>query len=322
MRAADRLSQALGANISESMGARRGDLGAGGALASNPFPAGAVHGGPGTDKYQGAARVKDAFAIEIDRLSPDPNQPRKEFDTEELGRLAASLKARGQLQPIRVRYDAGANTWVIISGERRYRAAKLAGLTTLVCVEAKGSPTSEDILEDQLVENCVREDLKPIEQARAFSALLDRRGCSYRQLAESLNISHQTVVRALALLELPTDIQAKVDAGTVSASSAAEVARIDDEPTRRDLIAQVESGRMTRDDVTRAVKAHGANANAKGKGALRGKSRPPLDDRPRRASNGVKIRVEATPKHSLADVVSALRELAARLEDGLGQNAA
>ena len=63
--------------------------------------------------------------------------------------------------------------WIIVSGERRYRAAQRAGLPTLICVEVKGAPTPEEVLEDQLVENCVREDLKPIEQARAFKALIE-----------------------------------------------------------------------------------------------------------------------------------------------------
>ena len=209
----------------------------------------------------------------------------------------------------------GGRRWVIVAGERRYRAARLAGLATLICVEAKGRQSPDDRLEDQLVENCVREDLKPVEQAHAFRALLDRRGCSYRQLAESLNISHQAIVRALALLDLPDDLQAKVDAGAVPASAASEVARIADASERREILARVEAGAMTRDDVTRAVKSRGA----KGRGA---RPTPPIDDRPRRAGNGVKVRVVATPKHTLADVAAALREVADRLEAGPSGEAA
>jgi ParB family transcriptional regulator, chromosome partitioning protein len=312
MKAADRLSQALGAHISESMGAHTG---AGGLAGSGPFPAAVVHGGPGAGKYRGAARIKDAFAVDLDRLVPDPDQPRKEFDPDELDRLAASLKARGQLQPARVRYDEEADRWVIVAGERRYRAARLAGLGTLICVEAKGQQSPDDRLEDQLVENCVREDLKPVEQAHAFRALLDRRGCSYRQLADSLNISHQAIVRALALLDLPEDLQAKVDAGAVPASAASEAARIADASERREILARVEAGAMTRDDVTRAVKSRGAKGR-------RARPTPPIDDRPRRAGNGVKVRVVATPKHSLADVAAALREVADRLEAGPSGEAA
>jgi ParB family chromosome partitioning protein len=324
MKAADRLSQSLGANIAESMGAGR----VGGEPAGNPFPSGpAVHGGPTSEKYRGAARIKDAFAIELDRVGPDPDQPRKEFEEESLARLTESMKTRGQLQPIRVRYDEGRAMWVIISGERRYRAAQLAGIATLVCVEVKGTLTPEQVLEDQLVENCVREDLKPIEQARAFKALLDQRGYSYRQLADALSISHQAVVRAMALLHLPSDIQDKVDAGAVSASAAAEAARIGDDSERRAIISRVELGEMTRDDVTRTVRertagAAGRQGRGAGKGRGKAKPRPPVDERPRRAVNNVKVRIEASSKHTLADVIAALREIADRLEAEHAQEAA
>jgi ParB family chromosome partitioning protein len=323
MKAADRLSQTLGANIAESMGARWTS----GEQPNQPFPTGqAVHGGP-AEKYRGAARLKDAFAIELTRLATDPDQPRKEFDEESLDRLAQSMEARGQLQPIRVRFEEARGMWIIISGERRYRAAQRAGLPTLICVEAKGTPTPEEVLEDQLVENCVREDLKPIEQARAFKALLERRGYSYRQLGEALSISHQAVVRAMALLELPADIQEKVDAGAVPASAAAEAARIVDEGEQRAIIARVESGDMTRDEVTRVVRERTSGAashqgRGAGKGRSRAKARPPVDDRPRRAANNVKVRIEASAKHTLADVIAALREIADRLEADNAQEAA
>lgn len=308
MKAADRLSKALGSHINESMGAKR----AGGEEAgSNPFPTGAA--GPGAEKYKGAARVKDAFSIELGRLARDPEQPRKEFDPEELERLAESLRTRGQLQPIRVRYDERLGRWVIVSGERRYRAAMTAGLATLVAVEAKGDVTPEDLLEDQLVENCVREDLKPIEQARAFRALIDRRGYSYRQLADVLSVSHQVVVRALALLGLPVELQEKVDAGTVSPTVAVEVGRVEDERERRELIAEVESGALTREDVVKVVRSRASRGGQGGARAVR-KGGPPVDDRPRKAGNGVKVRIEATARHSIADVVRALRDVADLLE--------
>src|SRR5262245_2485818 len=138
MKTVDRLSQALGTNIAESMGAKWTS----GESSGNPFPSGAaVHGGPASEKYRGAARIKDAFVIALDRIAPDPEQPRKEFDAESLAQLAGSLKSRGQLQPIRVRYEEARAMWVIVAGERRYRAALQAGLPSLVCVEVKGSPT-------------------------------------------------------------------------------------------------------------------------------------------------------------------------------------
>ena len=315
MKAADRLAKQLGAHIDESMGATRpgspSGMFPGGAGA---FPTGVVHGGP--EKYQGSSRIKDALAIEVERITPDPDQPRKEFEPEALQSLASSLRDRGQLQPIRVRWSAEIGRWVIVSGERRWRAARMAGLATLACVEAKGEMTPAEILEDQLVENCVREDLKPIEQALAFRALLDSRGCSARQLAESLGISHQAVGRALALLKLPEELQQQVDAGLVPASAAAEVARIDDDKVRREIAGKVASGELTRDQAVEAVRRETEDRSknkaggGKGRGA-RAKTKPPTN-RVIRTSNGHKITVEHRRGITPSALVEALEEATAK----------
>ncbi len=303
MKAADRISERLGAYIDESMGAAR-PAGAGGAF---PTPgAGVVHGGP--DKYQGAARIKDALAIEVERIVPDSNQPRKDFDQDALAELAASLKARGQLQPIRVRWDEGLGKWVVIAGERRYRAALQAGLPTLACIEAKGPLTEDDILEDQLVENCLREDLKPIEQAKAFKALLQRRGCSYRQLAESLHISHQAIVRALALLDLPEDLQGRVEAGKLAPSVAYEVSRLEGPDQQREVAARVVEEGLNRAEATDVVRrAVGKSARPKGRGA--GKARKVMF----RTSPGPKITVEFRKGLDDELILAALADAMARI---------
>ena len=111
MKASEKLRSIAGANIAESMSRHQG--GAGGSpnlQAARPAD---------QDRFTGLNRVKGAFQIPPDRITPDPNQPRKEFDSEGLERLAQSLKERGQLQPIRVRWDAEMGKWVIITGERR-----------------------------------------------------------------------------------------------------------------------------------------------------------------------------------------------------------
>src|SRR5262245_23845147 len=116
---------------------------------------------------EGRRRLDAGCMIRLDRIGPDPAQPRKEFDEESLARLADSMRSRGQLQPIRVRWDDSADRYTVVVGERRYRAALLAGMEAIACVVVAGSPTPEDLLEDQLVENALREDLRPIEQAQA-----------------------------------------------------------------------------------------------------------------------------------------------------------
>ena len=324
MKAAERLAQRLGANIDESMGAARPG-GAGGVVHGGPgnFP-GVVHGGP--EKFQGSSRIKDALAIELDRIIPDPDQPRKEFEPEALGSLASSLKDRGQLQPIRVRWSAEAERWVIVSGERRWRAATMAGLATISCIEAKGQMSPGDILEDQLVENCIREDLKPIEQARAFRALLDIRGCSARQLAESLRISHQAVGRALSLLTLPAELQRQVEAGLVPPSAAAEVAKVKDDSARREIANQIAAGELTRDETVQAVRQATTRPRPtatarKGRGGLKSKPKLPTE-RTIRTSLGLKVTVEGRKGIEPAAMVAALREATAKVEAELSNDQA
>jgi ParB family chromosome partitioning protein len=146
---------------------------------------------------------------------------------------------------------------VIVSGERRWRAASLAGVASLACVEVKGEPTPESILEDQLVENCLRSDLTPVEAARAFKALMARRGYSARQLAETLALSHMSVNRALALLDLPASVQEHVEHGVLAPSVAVAVSRLPADVQEEVAAAAVAEG-LTRSEVSdlvRAVKA-------------------------------------------------------------------
>ena len=265
MNGVNRFKARLGANIQESMGGT--SAGAGGPL---PNPA---HGVPG--RYDGVTRPKDVLTIAVQSLRPDPDQPRREFDDDDLRRLADSLKSRGQLQPIRVRWDQPAGAWVIVSGERRWRAAGMAGLATLACVEAKGDLSPDAILEDQLVENCLRSDLKPVEEAHAYKALMERRGVSARQLAESLSLSHMAVNRALALLDLPESVRDQVERGVLPPSSAYEVGRLDDPALQAEVAAAAVAGGLNRAEITELVQAVREEAGP-------GRQARPRHHRPRR----------------------------------------
>jgi ParB family chromosome partitioning protein len=156
----------------------------------------------------------------VDRIAADPDQPREEFDPEALQRLADSLRAKGQLQPIRVRWDEGRGAYIIICGERRWRAATMAGLETLHCVIVEGTVEPVELLAIQLVENALREDLRPVEQARAYRTLMDQKGWSTRQLAAELAVTQPQVVRTLALLDLPAVVQEAVEQGTLAPGTA------------------------------------------------------------------------------------------------------
>jgi ParB family transcriptional regulator, chromosome partitioning protein len=243
-KAADLVSR-LGGNMAESVGATA-DISDVGFPASSVAPV-----ANDSARFKGTGRLRGAMTIPVDRITPDPDQPRKEFDREALEQLAASLRDRGQVQPIRVRWNADLGKWIIIAGERRWRAAQIAGLESLACVEAQGAMTADEVLEEQLVENCLREDLKPIEQAHAFKSLTDRRGWSYAQVAEHLHISKAAVGRAIALLDLPADIQERVDAGVIAPSLAAELTKVENSAEQRILADEAAAGRLTRDEVMR-----------------------------------------------------------------------
>ena len=132
---------------------------------------------PRRAQFEGRSRLKAACEIRLDRIVADPNQPRtSSTPTRSTGSPPASGQ-RGQLQPIRVRWDEALDRYVVVVGERRWRRGQTRrAWTSIACVVAPAQPPPEEILEDQLVENCLREDLRPIEQARAFRTLLSRLG--------------------------------------------------------------------------------------------------------------------------------------------------
>jgi ParB family chromosome partitioning protein len=217
MRSGEVLRAKFDGNMRESVGADAP------AAPGVPAPSGAE-----ADRLKGVSNLKRALLIPVDRITADPDQLRREFDPESIRELAESLKARGQLQPVRVRWDEAFGRWVLSCGERRWRAAVLAGLPEIQAVEAKGSLTPDEILEDQLVESCLREDLDPIEQAGAFKTLMESRGWSHRPLAEQLHIAPSTVSQALALLRLPAAVQERVEAGELALSAAYELSKVPD----------------------------------------------------------------------------------------------
>jgi ParB family transcriptional regulator, chromosome partitioning protein len=213
-------------------------------------------------RWQGVTKAKDVALIPVGKIDRDPDQPRVEFDDEALARLADSLRIRGQLQPIRVRWDEERGVYVILVGERRWRAARVAGLENLACVVVERTIDPNELLAIQLVENALREDLKPVEQARAYRRLMDAHGWSSRQVAEELQIGQASVVRALALLELPAEIQERVDGGKLPASVAYEVSKLEDSGQQIALAEAVAEHGLKRDEVARAVQAVRANRPA------------------------------------------------------------
>ncbi len=227
-------------------------------------------------QFQGRTALRDACSIRVDRIEPDPHQPRTEFDADSLERLAASLKARGQLQPIRVRWEEASGLYVIVLGERRWRAAKLAGLESVACVVVSGTMSPEEILEDQLIENCLRQDLRPIEQARAYQSLMQRLDLSQRALADKLNISQGQVMQSLRLLELPEPVRQSIDAGELAPTVGYQIAQIPDPQQQRAVAAEVMASGLTHaEPVDRVRQMTRSQRGMKGRGASKSRSQRP-----------------------------------------------
>jgi ParB family chromosome partitioning protein len=247
----DDLKRDNGGNAAESLGV---------GLARGPIPGNQPVVPP---RLQGVSKSRNAAEIPVGKIEPDPDQPREEFEPEALARLAESLKRRGQLQPIRVRWDEPAGVYRILCGERRWRAAAMAGIETLSCVVVEGPVDPADLLALQLVENCLREDLRPVEQARAFRALMDRQGLSTHQLARELSVPQSSVVKALALLELPESVRDQVESGLISTGTAYEVSRVDDPAEQVAIAERVVSEKLTRQEAVEAIRERAGGKPAK-----------------------------------------------------------
>jgi len=272
-KAAENLQRRFGQNLSESLGVRAGLPGGSPGIGPATPPPGAFPRETGPD--DGRTRARDAGHMELDRIVPDPDQPRKEFAAEAIERLAASLLKHGQLMPIRVRWNAEIGKWVVISGERRYRAALRAGLRTVACVFADGGLTHSEILQEQIIENLLREDLRPIEQARAYRQLMDLHGWTAKELSGELHVSQGAISKSLSLLTLPAELQEQVEGGSIPATAAYEVAKVEDRAVQREIARRIVDEDLTRDAaaavVREAVGRPTRAAGAKGGGATPGK---------------------------------------------------
>ena len=164
--------------------------------------------------------------LSISDIEVNKNQPRKNFDEEAIAELAESVKVHGVIQPIIVR-SAGDGFYVIVAGERRYRAAKLAGLNEVPVIITE--LTSAEAAEVALIENIQRADLNPIEIAQAYKALIDDFSLTQQQLAERIGKPRSSVANSLRLLDLPETIREYVAEGKLTDGHAKVIAGLDDE---------------------------------------------------------------------------------------------
>ncbi|WP_044641411.1 ParB/RepB/Spo0J family partition protein [Risungbinella massiliensis] len=169
--------------------------------------------------------------VSVDELRSNPYQPRRHFDEEALKELTDSVREHGIIQPIVVRKSI--KGYQIVAGERRVKAAKNAGLSTIPAVVKEYS--DKQMMEIALIENLQREDLNPIEIAVAYEKLIEELGYTQQQLAERLGISRPLVTNILRLLELPTNLQEYVSRGTLTKGHAMALLSIKEKDIQRKL---------------------------------------------------------------------------------------
>ena len=174
----------------------------------------------------GDTEVAQQNEVSISSISPNPRQPRTVFDEDALNELIASIKEIGILQPPVVR-RVSEGRYELIMGERRLRAAKAAGLTTIPVI-IRQTPDNE-LLREALIENIHRSQLNPLEEAAAYAGLLNDFGCTHDELATKLGRSRPLISNMLRLLNLPPTVQRKVAAGVISAGHARALLGLSDE---------------------------------------------------------------------------------------------
>jgi ParB family transcriptional regulator, chromosome partitioning protein len=190
-----------------------------------------------------ARRIEADSAVAVEKIQPNPNQPRRDFDPQALSELAESIRAKGIIQPLVVRRIPGGDMYEIVAGERRWRAAQMAQLHEVPIVIRDF--TDSEVLEIAIIENIQRADLNAVEEALGFRQLMDRFGHTQEKLAEALAKSRSHIANTLRLLNLPEEVQGLVRAGELSAGHArALIGAVDPVGMARKVVA---SGLSVRD---------------------------------------------------------------------------
>lgn len=209
---------------------------------------------PGAD----AAAQERIEYLPTDRIRPGRNQPRLAFSQEELEDLAASVRVHGVLQPIVVRPAQGG--YEIVAGERRWRAAVLAGLSTVPAVVRQVGELES--LAMALVENLQRQDLNPVDRARAYRRLAQEFGLTQQEIARLVGRSQPSVANTLRLLSLPEEVLRKVEAGELAEAHARLLLEVDDPARQVELARLATERRLSASELGRAVRAEARRRRA------------------------------------------------------------
>jgi ParB family chromosome partitioning protein len=264
----------------------------------------------------------ELLEIPVDAIHPNPRQPRRRFEPEAASGLAESVRREGVIQPLLVR-PRGVGGYEIVAGERRWRAAREAGRETVPAVVRTAD--DRDTLLLGLVENVAREQLTPIEEARAYAVLIDEFSLSLGEVAERVGRSKPSVSNRIRLLELPDDVLGMVERGQLTEGHARAVLAVPDHEGRR---------RLAREIVRRGLSVRAAEQRAKWAGAKqRPRTRsasvdPALADRVRAAVEHLlgrrarvlpgRVELPFGDEHDLAELAEALENAAATIDHRAG----
>jgi len=248
--------------------------------------------------------------VAVDQIHPNPRQPRKRFESEAVSGLAESIKAQGLIQPVvlRPRLEGG---YELIAGERRWRAAREAGIATVPAVVREAD--DRDTLLLGLVENVAREDLSPIEEARAYAVLIDEFGLSLGEVADRVGRSKPTVSNRIRLLELPEDVLSMIARHELTEGHARAVLAVPDQDGRRRLAKRIVKEGLSVRAAERAARWAGARTKERRVSAVDPALAARVKDAFRRLT-GFEAKVGAAGLQVTVDGDVELEELAEALE--------
>ncbi len=216
--------------------------------------------GRGLEVLLGEAAEPELLHLPIEMIHPNPRQPRRRFEPEAAAGLAASIERQGVLQPIIVRRRAEGG-FELIAGERRWRAGKAAGVATLPAIVREVGDRDSLLL--GLVENVAREQLSPVEEARAYASLVDEFELSLGEVAEQVGRSKPSVSNRLRLLDLPEDVLWMLARGDLTEGHARAVLALPDDDARRRLARRIAKEGMTVRGAERAARNGGARRRSR-----------------------------------------------------------
>ena len=266
----------------------------------------------------GPAELATLSQLPVAEIHPSPRQPRRRFEAEATSGLADSIRSQGMLQPVVVRPRVSGG-YELIAGERRWRAAREAGVASVPAIVREADDRDSLLL--ALVENVAREDLSAVEEARAYAVLLDEFGLSLGDVAERVGRSKPAVSNRIRLLELPGDVLGMVERGQLSEGHARAVLAVPDHEQRRRLAQKIVREGLSVRAAERAARWSGAKRKPRTKNP---NADPQLAARVRAAAARVtgmsarvgpgRVEIAFSDEHELTELAEALERAAAALE--------